>query len=430
MINRYLAKTPSLTGRLAVFFTFVSCIVGIVTFLIFYTAIQWSEDRVGERRILIDKDTAIERFSQGEQGEIRIDALTVAYNDLSLVPKQYQPLIAKHDHYLGEVGLAFDPLSHMVFKGQYTDQGIIHDLVLLSLIDKVEFNNEEIVYSGVIVIGFVSILMFIFGTVLHRLSKRLIEPLNSVAKQLEDQSGDTVTEFTISPQASEEFQILTQRLNTYRHDACLSLKREQAFARYASHELRTPLTIVKGASKLLSRGERSEFQSRQINRIDDATRQMVTMVDTLMSIVRYERNVDDAPLRTIHHHEISQIIAANAQQAQDKQIDIELIVQSEPQLRATQSVLNMIVGNLIRNAIAATSQGKITVQVTQYSIEVIDDGCGVNLHQQDHQLTSQGHGLGLLIVDDLSQRYGWSFTLTNHQERGGYAKISFDNQES
>jgi signal transduction histidine kinase len=391
-----------------------------MTFLIFYVALQWSEDRVGERRILIDRDHAVERFVSGEQGKIVIDALTVAYNDMSLLPKEYQAYLSETDYYLGEVGDLIDPMSHMVYKGEYFDKGQTKSVVLLSMIDSVEFDTDEMAYAGVIVIAFMAVLMFSFGTLLYRLSKRLIEPLNGIASQLEQQSGDANIEFTISDEAADEFQSLTNRLNQYRSDLNLALKREQAFARYASHELRTPLTVVKGANKLLLRSEYNEFQSRQMIRIDDATNEMITMVDALLSIVRYERSVDDAPFRNIDKPEVEAVIASNSLQAGDKNIQVNLEHQYSPSVRATPAVMNMVLGNLIRNAIAASDLGNIDIYVDQHKIEIIDDGPGLS-----DSPSEDGHGLGLLIVDDLCRRYHWRFELLNHPDRGCIASIYF-----
>ncbi|RTZ15817.1 HAMP domain-containing histidine kinase [Vibrio aquaticus] len=421
MLDRSFSNTKTLTGHLAIFFTAVSIVVGLVSFLIFYLALQWSEDRVGERRILIDRDAAVAQFLNGANGMIQIDELTAAYNDMSLVPDDYQQYLEDKQQYLGEVGEDFNPLSHMVFKGQYTQDGEAKPIVLLTLIDRVEFGVDELIYSGVIVVLFVAGLMFTFGTILYRLSIRLIEPLNDITTQLDQEFIDVEKAFSIHPQSAQEFQLLTARLNQYRSELNLTLKREQAFARYASHELRTPLTVIKGANTLLTRSELTSFQERQIHRIQDASREMATMVDALLSIVRYERNIDDAPQREILEKEITAIIEANSAQAMSKKLDIQLSCNGSPSTRATEAVISMVLGNLLRNAIAATEHGQISVCLDKTELSITDDGAGLSDTPNE-----DGHGLGLLIVDDLCQRYGWEFKLSNHPQRGCTASIKFD----
>ena len=144
------------------------------------------------------------------------------------------------------------------------------------------------------------------------------------------------------------------------------------------------------------------------------------MIDALLSIVRYERNLDDAPLRNIEEAELQSIVDANSFQATEKSIAIQLTISGLPTVRATPAVMNMILGNLIRNAIAATTEGEITIDVSEQQLVIVDDGPGLS-----ETPYIEGHGLGLLIVDDLSQHYGWSFELENHSSRGCSARILF-----
>ncbi|GAM74311.1 two-component system sensor protein [Vibrio ishigakensis] len=403
-------NSKTLTSRLALFFTAISVVIGAIIFALVIGVLRWSEDRVGERRISIDRDAAIERFLDGEQGAIQVDKLTVAYNDLSKVPVPYQEFLQDKENFVGEVGDYLEPLSHMVYKGSYIDRGVKKPIVLLTLIDAVEFGAYELFWAGFLILGVVCLLMVTFGTLLHRLSKHLIEPLNELSYQLENKSGDVKSSFTINEQAAQEFQLLTKYLNTYRSDLDKTLKREQAFARYASHELRTPLTIVTGATKLLTKQEVNDFQSRQLVRIGDATNQMITMVDALLSIVRYEKSVDSAPPRSFDKDEMMDILALNSQHAISKNNRVCLEFISEPQVRATPAVMNMLIGNLLRNAYAATQDGQVNVSVHSNQIEIKDNGSGLS------KGNSEGHGLGLMIVEDLCQRYQWAFNLSENDK--------------
>jgi signal transduction histidine kinase len=412
------ANTRTLTGQLALFFTGVALVMGLASYIIFYTALHWSEDKVGERRIEIDKNEAITRFMNGEEGKITIDVLTTAYNDISLVPAEYHKYFEGRDSFVGEVGS--DPDSRMVFFSYYYKDGSRKPVILLSDINQIEFGKNETLFSSLIVITSVAGLLFIFGGLLLRLSQRLIEPINNLTQQLTEHSGNAAHVFKIPSGGASEFKILADELNQYRHEIHNLIKREQAFARYASHELRTPLTIVKGASKLLERNASDDFQKRQIVRINEATAQMSTMVDALLGLVRYERSEEEAVVRDVSKAEFETIIELNSAQAKDKDIDIALIFHQMPQLKAAPAVLNMVVGNLLRNAIAATHQGEITLEVSADSLCVRDNGPGLN--QAKNQ---DGHGLGLLIVEDLCRRYHWHFSIKNRPTTGCEALISF-----
>ena len=418
MISNVLTSTKTLTGRLAVFFGLMAVIVSAFVYVVFVAALYMSEDRVGERRILIDRDYAVRLFQAGESGELRIDDLTIAYNDPSFIPAEYYKFIKDKESFIGEVGE--EPESRMVYVGEYTDEGETFPIILLSEIDLVELDVSELMYATTFVLTLLSILIFGFGALLYRLSKRLIEPFNSLSEQLESNKLNLNEEFDVSEGAAVEFRQLTDQLNQYRREINSLIKREQAFARYSSHELRTPLTVARGANKLLLRSETTEFQSRQVERIDEAIIQMSEMVDALLGLVRYERNSDDAPLRLFSQQELEAIVSKNSLQADEKLVEISLHIQSEPTIQATSAIMNMLVGNLLRNAIAATNSGTVTVTLSEQSIVIEDQGEGLQ-----EQYNPNGHGLGLLIVDDLCQRFHWGFELVNRNSGGCTARIAF-----
>ncbi|MGR5194648.1 sensor histidine kinase [Vibrio rotiferianus] len=422
MIRRLFNNTQSMTGRLALFFSLVSVVVGVFCFTLITVALLWSEDRVGERRILIDKKEAIEHFQRHpDDGSIKLDLLTVAYNKLELVPPPFRQHLIGKKRFLDEIG--DDSESRMVYMDTYTHNGEEQPIILISLIDEIEITYDELVVVVALVLSVVALLIFLFGSLLLRLSQSLIEPVNAIKNQLDQHHGDPTQIFTIPEGSAKEFQTLASHLNEYRSEINKTIKREQAFARYASHELRTPLTVMKGSSSLLARSTNTDFQTRQVNRIQDATQQMSTMVDALLGLVRYERNTDDSPMRTISNTELARIISLSQAQADEKNITFNMQVTGNPKTQATNAVLTIVLGNLVRNGIAATPTGTIHVMMNETSISVLDGGEGFSSIPH-----SEGHGLGLMIVDDLCQRYGWQFKIGTHPEGGCEAIINLTSE--
>ncbi|HHF3063441.1 TPA: sensor histidine kinase [Vibrio diabolicus] len=422
MIRRLFNNTQSLTGRLELFFLLVSVVIGLLCFALVSGALLWSEDRVGERRIMIDKKEAIEHFrNHPDSGIIKLDLLTTAYNNINLVPELYQPFIQDKKYFLAEV--ADEPDTRMIYMSTYTQDGEEHPIILISLIDEIEITSNEFMFVLVMVLAVVIGLLLIFGSLLSRLSLRLIEPVSALKTQLDRHQGDTTQKFVVPEGSANEFQTLANQLNEYRHQINQVIKREQAFARYASHELRTPLTVMKGSSSLLARSPSTSFQERQIGRIQDATLQMSTMVDALLGLVRYERNTDDSPVRTISEQELHNIVALSQAQADEKSLEFNVQILGHPQTKATTAVLNITLSNLIRNGIAATSAGTIHITMTDTTLSVRDEGEGFSSVPD-----AEGHGLGLMIVDDLCRRYGWQFTIDTHPNDGCVATIDLSTE--
>ncbi|KZN31008.1 hypothetical protein N480_03350 [Pseudoalteromonas luteoviolacea S2607] len=421
MIRRYLGNTRSMTGRLALFFAAVSAVIGLFCFALITLTLHWAEDRMGERRILIDKKEAIHYFhSNPEINVVQLDLLTTAYNDLSLVPQTYQPYLIGKRHFLDEVHI--EDGSQMVYLSTFTQNGVEKPIILLTYVDEVEISYDEFITVIAINLAFVVVLVFIFAKLLMKLSQRLIEPVNALKAQLD--KNDPSASFTLPKDAANEFQTLASGLNGYRTHVNELIKREQSFARYASHELRTPLTVIKGASKLLLRASEDNFISRQMIRVQEASKQMSTMTDALLSLVRYEREKHNEPFRRISTEELDSIISSNLPLAQEKQLDLKCTIESMPTVQASSPVIAIVLNNLIRNAIAATEEGSIEVCMTESKLKVIDCGCGYDGHQDP-----QGHGLGLLIVEDFCQRFDWEFSLRNNDQRGCTVCVDFGSRK-
>lgn len=419
MINPFLNSTKSLTGRLALFFISLSSVVTLFFYLILILALHVSEDRVSEQRIKVDLNAATHRFIHGESGKITLDSLTTAYNDLSLLPKFIQKEISEKERFLDELGES--PNSRLVIKSEYLFNGKKYPIVVETKVDELELTSEEVMIITALVLSLLAILLCSFGYVLSKLSLRLIEPINQLATQLNENTHNTQQDFIISDHSATEFHQLSHLLNQYRYEINDLIKREQAFARYASHELRTPLTVIKGSNALLQKIERNAFDTRQLNRINHATYQMSTIIEALLSLVKYERNQDNSSLRMFSQQELSTIIQQNSIQASEKNISINLKTHSEPEINASEAIMNMIIGNLLRNAIAVTEQGSIYIEMTQDYIQIKDEGSGLS-----SQSNNDGHGLGLLIVNDLCHRYHWQFTLENNAKYGCCAQIEFN----
>ncbi len=144
MNNMNFTSSRTLTSQLAIFFTIVALIMGLASYLIFYAALHWSEDKVGERRIEIDKNEAIQRFINGENGQITIDVLTNAYNDIELIPTKYHRYFKDRDEFVGEVGSGSE--SRMLYFGHYMKDGSKKPIILLSDINQIEFGQYETLF--------------------------------------------------------------------------------------------------------------------------------------------------------------------------------------------------------------------------------------------------------------------------------------------
>ena len=131
-------------------------------------------------------------------------------------------------------------------------------------------------------------------------------------------------------------------------------ERERDFTRDASHELRTPLTVIRVASDLIAHDAGlSPASRRSLARVQDAVAGMEAVIDALLFLARCEQAplaVDDIVVRELVEREIDRVRPL----LRHKQLQLQLEVEAEPVLHAPPRVLQVMLGNLLSNAVRFT----------------------------------------------------------------------------
>ena len=201
-----------------------------------------------------------------------------------------------------------------------------------------------------------------------------------------------------------------------------TLEREQRFLRNASHELRTPIAIIKSNIELLDKIEGAVTGPVQLpwDRIRRAAHNMNQLVETLLWLGMDEKK----PLKPVNvalDSLTNELIRENSYLLEGKDVKVELDL-NPSQVRVAPYAARIAIGNLIRNAFQYTALGKVKVAVQGNSVVVI------NLNQTpedfDHTGSDYGFGLGLVLVDQITEKSGWQYE--NRGVRGGReARLSF-----
>ncbi|MDE2406656.1 MAG: HAMP domain-containing histidine kinase [Xanthomonadaceae bacterium] len=211
-------------------------------------------------------------------------------------------------------------------------------------------------------------------------------------------------------------------------------EREHAFTRAASHELRTPLTVIRVASDLLSQDERlSSASRRSLGRIQDAVSAMEALLDALLLLARSE---DCAP--ECVDVQVLDVVEQELERVRPlllaKQLQVSVEHTAAPQLHAPPAVLQVILGNLLANAVRYTDQGEVRVRVGADRVSVEDTGIGMDAqalalaHAPFFCVRSGlegGPGLGLAVAKRLALRCGWTLALDSAPGQGTRACLMF-----
>jgi len=216
------------------------------------------------------------------------------------------------------------------------------------------------------------------------------------------------------------------------------------FISVLSHELKSPINAIDGYLKLLREGSitpGSDNYSMAIERSLVRLEGMRKLIFDLLDMTRIEsgqktRNIEPIDLiATIH-----QLIDQNKDEAKLGEITINLFSENELKMEADQSEIEIILNNLINNAIKY-NRPKGTVDITvldrqnQVEIQIRDSGIGLTKYEQDKlfndfvriknadTMNIQGSGLGLSTVKKIAALYEGTVSVTSQKGNGSIFQV-------
>ena len=304
------------------------------------------------------------------------------------------------------------------------------------------FDEEQVAalafYFGVVPLSLVLLLIYLFAWLSYRQSRNAISPVIKLAHIVEqfDFRKQSLAQLDLNDlrQTSDSDLIkLVDALDHFTERLEQFIKREKNFTRDASHELRTPLAVIKSALALLQK--RTDFQpneNRSIVMIDNTLRDMEALIDTLLLLAREESSPLAEEDVLINDLLITLVEQINHALGSDK-IRVEIQQNCLLSILAAEKVLGILFTNLLRNAFSYTQQGIIAITIDEKQVSISDTGIGMNQQQLRHVFEpfyrtrndSHGHGLGLTIVKQLCNRYGWQLKIRSKQGEGTRITIIF-----
>ncbi|MCE9669928.1 HAMP domain-containing histidine kinase [Myxococcus stipitatus] len=191
------------------------------------------------------------------------------------------------------------------------------------------------------------------------------------------------------------------------------LERERAFNRDASHELRTPLAVARGAVEILELDPPSDAET--FGRLRQAVHHMGLLTEGLLWLARGGRTDDACGLVGISR-EMVELYGAHLPHP-----GVEVLVEAKEEVLAPLpgSVARVMLGNLIKNALAYTSQGHIVIHIEPGSWTISDTGVGFGRVEPERE----GFGIGLSLVERLARRFGWSLSISPLEPHGTKVRL-------
>lgn len=304
-----------------------------------------------------------------------------------------------------------------------------------------EFNNQQVgklaLLFGMLPLSVILVIIYLSSWIAYRFSSRAVSPVIKLAREVErldpgsEEFSRHLKQYLVENKSSEVETLsdalygLSDRIDSF-------LERERNFTRDASHELRSPVTVIKMATEmLLNDASLDDKYRKQVERIRRNAEDMEELIGTLLLLARESDNLlstDEVCINDIVNEEIERAEELLQKQA----VAISFNEASRLVVKASDNVLSVMIGNIIRNAYSYTDQGEVRISIDGSTLEIEDSGIGIpdselgNIFKPFERGKQRGgYGVGLTIVKMLSDRFNWPITIESQLNQGTRVTISF-----
>jgi len=263
--------------------------------------------------------------------------------------------------------------------------------------------------------------------------KRLVRPLANLAASISalqpQRSGQQIQ---VAASGSAELEVIADAVNAYIQRNERFVKRERAFISTASHELRTPIATISGASELaLKQPDLSPRTRQQLQRIHSTISNIEQLIHLLLMLARDPARLAALSEPLALEQLLPDIVADHGYLAAGKELEVKIDSLSACKVLAPESMVQVAVGNLLRNAIENSDRGVIGLSLSAKAVVVIDDpGHGMKPEEvaaiyarmsRNQSNTAQryvGSGIGLDLITRLCEHLGWRLEIDCQRPRG------------
>ncbi len=234
----------------------------------------------------------------------------------------------------------------------------------------------------------------------------------------------------------------TEELRLAKEAAETASRAKSSFLANMSHEIRTPMNAILGLTHLLQRDITAKDAGERLNRISEAARQLMQLLNDILDLSRLEAgNLLIKPGEFSLRDLLSETCLQFNDQAREKKVTLRQQIDDGVPLRLDGDAkrIRQILQHFLSNALKFTEQGEICLRVTRADagqsphgvrFAVSDTGVGIPFdvqsrlfspfEQADSSTTRRhgGAGLGLAICRRLTELLDGKIGLTSQPGRG------------
>jgi signal transduction histidine kinase len=263
-------------------------------------------------------------------------------------------------------------------------------------------------------------------------SRAVVAPLSDLTARVRHRGADDDERPLADEFAEGEIGELARVFDRHQLRMRAFIERERAFNADMSHELRTSLAVILSTTEILLEDPALSAKQRdRVARIDRAARDMAELGTALLLMAREEGTLGSSGgcvVASVIEHAVDR----HRHLLANKPVQVEMLLDHETEVAADPALVDILVGNLIRNAFSYTASGAVTIRQDRAGFSVADTGRGMSeqaasqafvRHFRD--MTSLGAGIGLSLVKRICDQQGWQVHLESREHAGTSVTVRF-----
>lgn len=281
----------------------------------------------------------------------------------------------------------------------------------ISLIEKEDMLFSVMIVSIITVFIFVLIMYFLNKSV----SKNILRDFYNTIKKLETFSLKSNDELLLNKSDIEEFDKLNKSLLFLAEKAKSDYKSLKEFSEETNHETQTPIAVIKSKLEILLQS--SDLNKENLSDLDIALKnlnklQRINKSILLLNKLEHKDLFESTTLKL--NDEIQSVIQYYNDFIISKNLTLNVLMDDKFFINANQSLINILLGNIISNAIKHNHiKGILSVQLTNNELIISNSGLKpkfdtkkffARFYKESNYPDSVG--LGLTIVKKICDLYG------------------------
>lgn len=236
------------------------------------------------------------------------------------------------------------------------DVATASDCVLNLAVDRsevVDFQQSmDRIEFGCVVLGFLAV-----AVLTPLLVTRSLRPLSGLAEAME-KIGPYTPDMRLASTNIRELAPLTTHINQVLSRMEEGLLRERQFASGVAHELRTPLAELRTDIEVELRYPSGRDTRELLTGIGEIGLKMERMVTALLLLTRIEAGIEQLSLQHVDVSKLTQaLIEQHQHHLQERALKLEMQIQPNVTWMADPTLLDVVLGNLLSNAVAYAPSG-------------------------------------------------------------------------